>query len=56
MDLKMLESEFKVIYWTSLAVLIVIFIFYTVISHLIYLAFDIWQTMKGKTSKEGKVW
>ncbi|MCY7224814.1 hypothetical protein MK526_03435 [Abiotrophia defectiva] len=56
MDLKMLESESFSYLLTLLAVLIVIFIFYTVISHLIYLAFDIWQTMKGKTSKEGKVW
>lgn len=56
MDLKMLESESFSYLLTLLAVLIVIFIFYTVISHLIYLAFDIWQTMKGKTSKEGKAW
>ena len=56
MDLKMLESESFSYLLTLLAVLIVIFIFYTVISHLIYLAFDIWQTMKGKTRKEGKAW
>jgi len=27
-----------------------------VTSHLIYLAFDMWQTIKGKTRKEGKAW
>ena len=56
MDLKLLESEAFSYLLTLLAVLIVIFIFYMVTSHLIYLAFDIWQTMKGKTRKEGKVW
>ena len=56
MDLKMLESEAFSYLLTLLAVLIVIFIFYMVTSHLIYLAFDIWQTMKGKTRKEGKAW
>ncbi|WP_314211150.1 hypothetical protein [uncultured Abiotrophia sp.] len=56
MDLKMLESEAFSYLLTLLAVLIVIFIFYMVTSHLIYLAFDIWKTMKGKTRKEGKTW
>lgn len=56
MDLKMLESESFSYLLTLLAVLIVIFIFYMVTSHLIYLAFDIWKTMKGKTRKEGKTW
>ena len=56
MDLKMLESEAFSYLLTLLAVLIVIFIFYMVTSHLIYLAFDIWQTIKGKTRKEGKTW
>ena len=56
MDLKMLESESFSYLLTLIAVLIVIFIFYMVTSHLIYLAFDIWKTMKGKTRKEGKTW
>ena len=56
MDLKMLESEAFSYLLTLLAVLIVIFIFYMVTSHLIYLAFDIWQTIEGKTRKEGKEW
>lgn len=56
MDLKMLESESFSYLLTLIAVLIVIFIFYMVTSHLIYLAFDIWQTIKGKTRKEGKAW
>ena len=56
MDLKMLESESFSYLLTLIAVLIVIFIFYMVTSHLIYLAFDIWKTMKGKTRKEGKAW
>ena len=56
MDLKMLESEAFSYLLTLIAVLIVIFIFYMVTSHLIYLAFDIWQTIKGKTRKEGKIW
>ena len=56
MDLKLLESEAFSYLLTLLAVLIVIFIFYMVTSHLIYLAFDIWKTMKGKTRKEGKTW
>ena len=56
MDLKLLESEAFSYLLTLLAVLIVIFIFYMVTSHLIYLAFDIWQTIKGKTRKEGKAW
>ena len=56
MDLKMLESESFSYLLTLIAVLIVIFIFYMVTSHLIYLAFDIWQTIKGKTRKEGKIW
>ena len=56
MDLKMLESEAFSYLLTLIAVLIVIFIFYMVTSHLIYLAFDIWKTMKGKTRKEGKTW
>ena len=45
MDLKMLESE-------SFSYLLTLM----VTSHLIYLAFDIWQTIKGKTRKEGKTW
>lgn len=56
MDLKMFESEAFSYLLTLLAVLIVIFIFYMVTSHLIYLAFDIWQTIEGKTRKEGKEW
>ena len=56
MDLKMLESESFSYLLTLIAVLIVIFIFYMVTYHLIYLAFDIWQTIKGKTRKEGKTW
>ena len=56
MDLKMLESDSFSYLLTLIAVLIVIFIFYMVTSHLIYLAFDIWQTIKGKTRKEGKTW
>ena len=56
MDLKMLESESFSYLLTLIAVLLVIFIFYMVTSHLIYLAFDIWKTMKGKTRKEGKTW
>ena len=56
MDLKMLESDSFSYLLTLIAVLIVIFIFYMVTSHLIYLAFDIWKTMKGKTRKEGKTW
>lgn len=56
MDLKMLESESFSYLLTLIAVLIVIFIFYMVTSHLIYLSFDIWQTIKGKTRKEGKTW
>lgn len=56
MDLKMLESESFSYLLTLIAVLIVIFIFYMVTSNLIYLAFDIWQTIKGKTRKEGKAW
>ena len=56
MDLKMLESEAFSYLLTLIAVLIVIFIFYMVTSHLIYLAFDIWQTIKEKTRKEGKMW
>ena len=56
MDLKMLESESFSYLLTLIAVLIVIFIFYMVTSHLIYLAFDIWQTIKVKTIKEGKTW
>ncbi len=48
MDLKVLESESFSYLLTLVAVLIVIFIFYMVTSHLIYLAFDIWQLIKGK--------
>ena len=54
MDLKMLESESFSYLLTLIAVLIVIFIFYMVTSHLIYLAFDLCQTIKGKTRKVGK--
>ena len=58
MDLKMLESESFSYLLTLIAVLIVIFIFYMVTSHLIYIAYDIWQSIKGKgkNRKEGKTW
>lgn len=48
MDLKMLESESFSYLLTLVAVLIVIFIFYMVTSHLIYIAYDIWQSIKRK--------
>lgn len=48
MDLKMLESESFSYLLTLVAVLIVIFIFYMVTSHLIFLAYDIWQSIKRK--------
>ena len=48
MDLKMLESESFSYLVTLVAVLIVIFIFYMVTSHLIYIAYDIWQSIKRK--------
>lgn len=48
MDLKMLESEAFSYLLTLIAVLIVIFIFYMVTSHLIFLAYDIWQSIKRK--------
>ena len=48
MDLKMLESKSFSYLLTLVAVLIVIFIFYMVTSHLIYIAYDIWQSIKRK--------
>ena len=54
MDLKILESEAFSYLLTLIAVLIVIFIFYMVTSHLIYLAYDIWQLIKGKRKKLGR--